>query len=388
MLSPSLEAEAIASGIAKVAPDILSKLLDVGAGRLAAMDAGRISVQVLSQPAAVGSEDPEGCRQANDYLRDVIAANPTRFAGFAVLPMAFPDQAAAELNRSVTELGLKGAMIFNHLKNGTYYDGEQFVPVFEMAQELDVPLYLHPAPPATDVAAKLYAGNYSASVAGRIGTGAWGWHVDVGLHVVRLYGAGLFTRFPRLKIIIGHNGEDLPMFIDRIESQGLRNDTAFNMQLLQEFGSSTSYVIHSGQYAKYADLEAAAWEHCSNGKNDHDYYVHFHAELETNCARQLIFERWNAGVYFAPNYLTEGVLKVVPHFKPALLPQTAMGRGPLRYKGDGLSDDSDEDYFDDEAWFTQISQPKPSSVVVGGNQRTQQRTKSTSAQHKEDTSQR
>ena len=228
MLSPSLEAEAIAAGIQRAGPNILERLLDVGAGRLAAMDAGHVSVQVLSQPdVGTGSEDPEGCRKANDYLRGAINAHPDRFAGFAVLPMAYPDQAAAELERSVKDLGFKGAMIWNHLKNGTYYDAPAFHPVFSTAQDLDVPIYLHPTNPTADIAAKLYAGNYNPANAALLGGSAWGWHVDVGLHVLRLYASGVFDLFPKLKLIIGHNGEGLPMFVERVESQGLRNGTTF-----------------------------------------------------------------------------------------------------------------------------------------------------------------
>ena len=225
VVSPSLEAEVLAAGIVQRYPGVLDKLKDVGAGRIAAMDAGHLSMQVLSQQSASGLEDPGGCRKANDAVKAAVTRNPKRFAGFAVLPMSLPDEAAAELNRSVTALGFKGAMIWNHLKDGTYYDAARFDPVFAMAQALDVPLYLHPAAPTADIASKLFAGNYPAAVAGRLGTNSWGWHVDVGTHVLRLYSAGLFDRFPKLKLIIGHNGEGLPIFLDRIDSTGLRNDT-------------------------------------------------------------------------------------------------------------------------------------------------------------------
>ncbi|PVH92062.1 amidohydrolase 2 [Periconia macrospinosa] len=228
VVAPSLEAEVITSGLTQSYPDILEKLKDVGAGRLAAMDVGHVSMSVLAQQSQSGSEDPEGCRAANDALQSAIKANPKRFAGFAVLHMALPEEAATELNRTVTELGFKGAMIWNHLKDGTYYDAARFDPVFAMAQKLDVPIYLHPAPPATAIGSKLFAGNYSLDVARQLGTTSWGWHVDVGTHVLRLYAAGLFDRFPKLKLIIGHNGEGLPMFIDRIDATKLRNDTTFN----------------------------------------------------------------------------------------------------------------------------------------------------------------
>lgn len=247
-VSPSLEAEIIASGLTQRNPGILAKLKDVGAGRIAAMDAGHVSLQVLAQQSASGSEDPSGCRAANDAIRDAIKSNPKRFTGFAVLPMALPDEAATELNRSVTDLGFKGAMIWNHLKDGTYYDAARFDPVFAMAQALDVPLYLHPASPTADITSKLFAGNYPAALAGRLGSNSWGWHVDVGTHVLRLYGAGLFDRFPRLKLIIGHNGEGLPMFIDRIDSTGLRNDTSFERVWSTNIWSTTSAFFTVRQF--------------------------------------------------------------------------------------------------------------------------------------------
>ena len=215
IVSPTLEAEAIAGGVVqRNPPGTLDKLKDAGAGRIAAMDAGHLSMQALAQQSASGLEDPEGCRAPNDAVRSVTVSGPIRFAGFAVLPMSLPEEAAAELNRSVTTLGFKGAMIWNDLKDGTYYDAARFDPVFAMAQNLDVPLYLHYATPTADIASKLYVGNYPTARAGKLGVTSWGWHVDVGTHVLCLYGAGLFDRFPKLKLIIGHNGEGLPMLID------------------------------------------------------------------------------------------------------------------------------------------------------------------------------
>jgi len=247
-VSPSLEAKVLAAGVVQRYPGVLDKLKDVGAGRLAAMDAGHLSMQVLAQRSASGLEDPSGCQQANDAAKKAVDASPSRFAGFAVLPMSLPDQAAAELNRSVTSLGFKGAMIWNHLKDQTYYDATRFDPVFAMAQALDVPLYLHPAAPSADIASKLFAGNYASTIAGRLGTNSWGWHVDVGTHVLRLYSAGLFDRFPKLKLITGHNGEGLPMFLDRIDSTGLRNDITFNAVWEKNTRSTTSAFFTVRQF--------------------------------------------------------------------------------------------------------------------------------------------
>jgi predicted TIM-barrel fold metal-dependent hydrolase len=198
VVSPSLEAEVVASGVAnRSAPGTLDKLKDVGAGRIAAMDAGMLSLMVLSQQSASGLENIDSCRKANDAVASAIATYPKRYAGFANIPMAFPEDAATEMNRAVTKLGFKGALIWNHLKNGTYFDSTRFYPVFAMAEKLDVPIYLHPAAPAADIASKLYTGDYSAALAGRLGTNSWGWHVDVGTHVLRLYGRGTVRSLPQ-----------------------------------------------------------------------------------------------------------------------------------------------------------------------------------------------
>lgn len=204
----------------KTFPAQRQALLDHGTGRLADMDAGHVSIQVLSQLPGIGMENPAGCRTANDELSAVVKANPTRFAGWAVLAMAEPESAAKELERAVTELGLVGAMVDEHLPDMTHYDDHRFWSVFETAERLDVPIYLHPAPASDSAMMARFngaPGGYSSIVAQGLSTGAWGWHEYLGLHIVKLYAAVLFSRFPRLKIVIGHMGEMIPMMIDRIE---------------------------------------------------------------------------------------------------------------------------------------------------------------------------
>ena len=184
------------------------------------MDTGHISLQVLSQLPGIGMEKVDGCSAANDELAAVIKKHPTRFAGWAVLAMGHPKKAAQELERAVKQLGLVGAMVDDHLPDMTHYDDKRFWPVFAAAEQLDVPIYLHPAPASDRVMAARFngaEGGYSTVVAQGLSTGAWGWHEYLGLHVVKLYAAGVFQQFPRLKIVIGHMGEMIPMMIDRIE---------------------------------------------------------------------------------------------------------------------------------------------------------------------------
>ncbi|KAI1099722.1 amidohydrolase 2 [Jackrogersella minutella] len=198
-----------------VFPGAKEGVLDHSAGRIASMDEGRVSYQIMSHLSGIGHDNPEAYQRANDEMADAIKKNPTRLGGFAALPMAHPEKAAAELERAVKELGFFGALIDSHLDDMTHFDNERFWPVFEMAERLDVPIYIHPAPPSDTFKDQRYNGPYPDTISLGLSTAAWGWHEDVGLHILKLFSAGLFDRYPKLKIIIGHMGEMLPMMIER-----------------------------------------------------------------------------------------------------------------------------------------------------------------------------
>lgn len=199
----------------------LEELLDIGSQRVAAMDAAGIDVQVLSINAP-GAEPLDGAeavtfaRATNDYLAAAVEAHPGRFAGFATLPLSAPVTAAEELERAVRQLGLKGAMINGHCQ-GRYLDHEFFSPVLAKAQELTVPLYLHPTPPPQPVIDASYTGNFSPSVGYRLATAGWGWHHETGTHALRMVLGGVFDRFPGLQVMLGHHGEVIPFLLPRIE---------------------------------------------------------------------------------------------------------------------------------------------------------------------------
>jgi len=198
-----------------------SKLLDLGQGRIADMDAAGIDMQVLSLTWA-GLDQLDGAvatglaHDANDRLAAAVREHPKRFAGFAALALQEPQKAAAEFERCVRQLGFKGALVHGTTR-GKFLDDPQFTPLFEAAQALDVPIYLHPAPPPKPVQEAYFEG-----LPGQLGfflaTAAWGWHAEAGMHSLRLIVSGLFDRFPKLKIIIGHMGEDLPFSIARAEA--------------------------------------------------------------------------------------------------------------------------------------------------------------------------
>ena len=134
--------------------------------------------------------------------------------GFATLPLQEPTAAAEELERVVKEQKFVGALINSHLEDGTMYDDTRFWTVFERALALDVPVYIHPNYPGTQLAS-YYEGNFSEFSKIMMGTSAWGWHADCGLHILRLFASGLFDRFPTLKIVVGHMGEMIPYMLDR-----------------------------------------------------------------------------------------------------------------------------------------------------------------------------
>ena len=204
--------------IYKSFPGCRQRLADLRAGRIEDMDRAHVDFQIISQVSGIANwRDSRSCRLANDELAEAIKKAPNRLGGFAALHMGDPEEASRELERAVSELGLLGAMIDNHLPDMTHYDSEIFWPVFQTAERLGVPIYLHPAPPSEQLLTNRFRGNYPELFAVGLSTGLWGWHEDEGLHVVKLFAAGLFKRFPSLNIIVGHTGELIPMMIDRID---------------------------------------------------------------------------------------------------------------------------------------------------------------------------
>jgi uncharacterized protein len=199
--------------------NLIARLCDVGAGRLAEMDAAGIDMQVLSLTAP-GVEQLDAAeavalaREANDYVAEAVQNNPSRFAAFAAVPTPAPEQAAAELERRV-RAGFKGAAVNGH-NRGRYLDDKFYWPLLECAQALDVPIYLHPTPPPAAVL-DTYYGGFAPLLSEMLAGGAWGWHIETAVHVIRLMSGGVFDRFPKLQIVIGHMGEGLPFMFQRLD---------------------------------------------------------------------------------------------------------------------------------------------------------------------------
>jgi len=236
------------------APEIRRRLDDLGELRLKEMDEAGIDVQVISHGAPSTQRlDPQSAvrlaRNANDRLAQAIAAHPDRFAGFAALPTPDPQAAADELERTVTTLGFKGAMVHG-LTNGVFFDDERFWPIFARAQALDVPLYVHPAAPH-DAVVDAYYKDYLHDFPG-LRTAAWGFTVETATQGIRLVLSGVFDAYPDVKIILGHMGEGLPFLLWRIDhalSRPGNRPVSFRHQFSQHF-----YITTSGNFSTPALL--------------------------------------------------------------------------------------------------------------------------------------
>jgi 2,3-dihydroxybenzoate decarboxylase len=218
-LSPGFEdywLPTMASVDQKAVSGLLARLRDFGDLRLQAMDSAGIARAVLSisGPGVQAERDAATARrraaEANDFLARAIAERPERYSGFGHLPMQDAKAAAAELERCVGELKFSGAMINGHT-NGQYLDHPSLHPFWECAEALEATIYIHPTDPVTP----------SPALAGVEGLrrATWEWGFETGSHALRLVFSGLFDRFPRAKVALGHLGETLPYLLWRFDSR-------------------------------------------------------------------------------------------------------------------------------------------------------------------------
>ncbi len=213
-----LKAQALKFG--GLAAKLFEQLCDLGDKRVAEMDAAHIDMQILSLTSP-GTEQLEPAevtafaRETNDHLADAVRSHPTRFSAFATLPTADPNAAAAELERTIQEYGFKGALINGHIQ-GHYLDDKFFWPIFERAEALNVPIYLHPTQPPKAVIEASYGG-FTPIVTDMLAGAGWGWHIETALHVIRIILGGTFDRHPRLQLVVGHMGETLPFMLQRLD---------------------------------------------------------------------------------------------------------------------------------------------------------------------------
>jgi uncharacterized protein len=203
-------------------------LAELGPGRIGAMDAAGINVQILSAhtPGVQNVPGQEGIDFAYRLNKLIVegpmAAYPGRFRGFATLPLQSPEASADELERAVRDDGLLGALT-NGFIGRKFLDHPDFEPVLARAEALDVPIYLHPGfPPEEvfDIYYRIMRREYNENYQDYIFSGSgYGWHQEVLTQCVRMITTGVFDRFPGLQIIIGHMGEGLPFYYRRLAGE-------------------------------------------------------------------------------------------------------------------------------------------------------------------------
>ncbi len=202
-------------------PEVKAQLNDLNAERLRRMDEVGVDVQVLSLTTpGVQNLEPDDAvtlaRATNDRIAATVQGRPDRFEGFATLPTPAPGAAAAdELRRAVGELGLKGAMLCGRTR-ARNLDHADFLPIFKAANHLRVPLYIHPQGPQQGVRDAYYSG-FGDRLDTMFATAGIGWHYETGIQLLRLVLAGVFDLCPDLQIILGHWGEVVLFYLERID---------------------------------------------------------------------------------------------------------------------------------------------------------------------------
>ena len=202
-------------------PNPMELVKEIGEIRLKSMDDTGITLQVLSNtgpgPDLVpGADGIAMAREMNDYLAEACKRYPGRLAGFAALPLQSPEACAAELTRCVKELGFLGALV-NGTTDGRFLDHPSYDGLLAEAVKLDVPIYIHPHIPPAPVREAYYSG-LEAGASRVLATAAWGWHSETAVHLLRMVLAGTLDKHPKLKIIIGHMGEMIPVMLARMDA--------------------------------------------------------------------------------------------------------------------------------------------------------------------------
>jgi 5-carboxyvanillate decarboxylase len=223
------------------------RLIDVDGERLEQMDRDGVAMHVLSLTSpGVQVFDTETAvsmaQLANDRMAEVISRHPTRYAGLASFAPQDPKRAVKEMERAIKELKLNGFVVNSHTNN-EYLDDPKYWPILEAAEALDSAIYLHPRAPA-DTMAKPFS-DYTMHAA------IWGFQAETGTHAMRLMLSGVFDRFPKLKIVLGHMGENIPFHLWRTDHWFERRRSSQRSSLLpseifkRNFMITTSGVEHA-----------------------------------------------------------------------------------------------------------------------------------------------
>jgi len=232
---------------------IYERLVNIHRSMIAEMDEAGVALSILSinSPAIQGIADRkkacELARRSNDYLAEQVAKRPDRFMALAALPMQDPDAAARELERCVKQCGFKGALVngysqIDHPDTAYYYDLQMFWPFWATVESLDVPFYLHPR----DI---LPSRRQSFEGHPWLCGSPWTFGIESATHALRLMGSGLFEKYPKLSIILGHLGENLPHCIWRLDHRMSRIPLGYDgKQKLGYYLRNNFYVTTSGNF--------------------------------------------------------------------------------------------------------------------------------------------
>jgi uncharacterized protein len=230
--------------------EIADRLDDLSDSRIRLMEASGVDMQVLSltTPALHNLDPPQSvdlATRTNDLIAATVTRRPDRFEGFATLPTPSPRDAARELERAVVRLGLKGALLCGRTREKNI-DHPDFLPIFETAASLHVPLYIHPQIPQQAVRDIYYSG-FNEQVDLAFTTFGLGWHYESGIQFLRLILAGIFDRFPELQIILGHWGEVVLFYTERLSAL---NRVAKLQRSVADYMRQNLYVTPSGMFSQ------------------------------------------------------------------------------------------------------------------------------------------
>ena len=263
-LTPEVRDAWDTAGLAAVDPSVAvhsgtleSRLLDLAEDRLALMDETGLDVQVLSltTPALheLGPASVDIARRINDAVAEAVARHPDRFQAFATLPVSRPEEAALELERCMETLGFKGTMLSGRVGTRNL-DDPTLAPIFQTAQALNAPILLHPRTPDMAVRAAYYSG-FTPEVDAAFSMYGLGWHYDAGIQFLRLVLSGTFDRMPNLQVILGHWGEVVLFYTERLAAMdrvsGLVHPIATYLR-------RNLYVTSSGMFLPHYLERAAA----------------------------------------------------------------------------------------------------------------------------------
>jgi 2,3-dihydroxybenzoate decarboxylase len=235
--------------------ELSSRLLDIQDRRLREMDDNGVEKMILSlnAPAVQAVPDRQAAvdlaKRSNDYLAEQVAMKPDRFEAFAALPMQDPEAAASEIQRCVKDLGFVGALVngFSQVdepETAIYYDLERFWPFWGVVEELDVPFYLHPRNPLMSMA-QIYEGHPWL-----LGP-TWAFGQETAVHALRLMGSGLFDKYPKLTVILGHMGEGIPYSLWRIDNRNGWTGIPHNYpakRRIADYFQENFYITTSGNF--------------------------------------------------------------------------------------------------------------------------------------------